>query len=138
MPMSMRKQAHKRKKRAKQLQEQSSNRQMAVALLRQPQSLRSIHRQTTVPVATIHRMKMLIESGNMDKLQLMLSDTITPGRKPVISDAEGALINERLKLAAQRGITVDRDSFRHILSRVSADGRNGWKNGITHDDSIRA
>lgn len=66
----------------------------------------------------------------------LTSTNIAAGRPRTISAEEAQLFNKKIEVAAMRGFGVDNPTFRHVLSRVVADGRNGYKNGVPSSDAI--
>lgn len=133
----MRKQTADHKRRKLKLQLQSEKRHRVVSLLKEGTTIRRASAQTGVNRGTVQRIKNHMTPGQENELQRLIGTQIFAGRQSVIRESEATLINNRLKLAAQRGFAVDIDSFRHILSRIAADGRQGYSNQLPSDEAIR-
>lgn len=93
--------------------------------------------RTDVPRTTISRLKQCLDTEDIPGLNHLFSDTIQPGSELVLNGEEALIINARPKLAAERGFAVDVDTFKRILSRVTCDGRQGWKNQLPSNDTVR-
>lgn len=133
----MRRQAVNNKKRSEKLLQQSKDRALAVRLLKEGNTIRETARITGVTRSTIQRIRNCITSDDKDGIRRMTSTKTRAGRPTVISTDEAAMINERLKLAAKRGFAVDNHTFKHVLSRVAADGRKGYQRGVPSDEAVR-
>lgn len=140
MPLSMRRQAAIRKRRSEEREDQVARRQKALFLLTcgGKFTLRSIERSTGVSKSTVKRMSDFVKAGDEKQLSKLLSTSNRPGRCTVLTIDEEQMIVNRLIYAAARGFAIDKEGLKHIMSRVAADGREGFKNGVPCEDVIRS
>lgn len=137
MPPSMRRQAADHKRRITRLQEQANQRLVALQMLREGHAVRSIARATGFSRGTVQRLRKCLTDKDEGKLSHLTSTTICAGRPRTITNEEATLLNSRLKLASKRGFAVNNSGFKHVLYRIAADGRNGYRNGIPSDAAVR-
>ncbi|KAI0556562.1 hypothetical protein FGB62_540g01 [Gracilaria domingensis] len=132
----MRKQTSDYKNRSERMRDQALARSEALRLLNSKRNIRDVARVTGVSKSTVHRIKKAA-AENDTKLQHLLSTDIHPGPSFTLTNEECDMINTRLITAAERGFAVDHYTFKHVLSRIAADDRKGFKNGVPSDDFIR-
>lgn len=139
MPPSMRRQTHFRKQKEKKRIQQAEGRSKAVELLQDGRhSLREITNLTGVPKSTVGELKELLRLKDQDGIERKLNKTVSPGRRTVLSSTEQKMIVDRLLFGASRGFAMGVDDVRDMMSRIAADGRVGWKNGVPSPDAVRA
>lgn len=99
--------------------------------------MHEVTRRTVFSRTTLSRLKQCLDTEHTTRLDHLFSQSIQTGSKHVVNDEEANVINERLKIVAERGFAVDAHNCKHVLSRVASDGPEGWKNKLTSDETVR-